>query len=96
MERDVNRSTRSGQFVKESTAERDPGHSTTEHVDGSAGRPRGAPQRQDWPLVTGNASELREFTTKNQHLRRVAGGREAGAVGWIALTGLWPCCGRSR
>lgn len=37
MECDVNRSARSGQFVKSSTAERDPRHTTTEHVDGSAG-----------------------------------------------------------
>ena len=33
-EHDVNRSARSGRFVKESTTERDPRSTTTEHVGG--------------------------------------------------------------
>jgi hypothetical protein len=74
MERDVNRSTHSGQFVKESTAERDPRHTTTEHVDGSAGDREVHRSASTGRFVTETTSELHESTTENQHLRRVAGG----------------------
>jgi hypothetical protein len=39
-EHDVNRSARSGQFVKDSTVEREPGTTTTEHVGGDKSEDR--------------------------------------------------------
>jgi hypothetical protein len=68
MERDVNRSTRSGKFVKESTAERDPQHTTTEHVDGTAGDREVHRSASSGRFVTDATAELHESTTENQHL----------------------------
>ncbi|SDT80080.1 hypothetical protein [Actinoplanes derwentensis] len=68
MERDVNRSTRSGKFVKESTAERDPQHTTTEHVDGSAGDREVHRSAGTGRFVTETTSELHESTTATQKL----------------------------
>jgi hypothetical protein len=95
MENDVNRSTRSGQFVKESTAERDPRHTTTEHVDGSAGDREVHRSASTGRFVTETTSELHEPLPR---ISTSDGSQEveSRAVGRIAVTGLWPCCGRSR
>jgi hypothetical protein len=58
-EHDVNRSTRSGRFVKESTAERSPDTTVTEHVGGET--------RDDEREVNRSASTgrfVRETTTE--------------------------------
>ncbi|MCO8271780.1 hypothetical protein M1L60_14375 [Actinoplanes sp. TRM 88003] len=69
MERDVNRSTRSGKFVKESTAERDPEHTTTEHVDGSSDGDREVHRSaKTGKFVTETTAELHESTTETQRL----------------------------
>ena len=69
-EHDVNRSTRSGRFVKESTAQRDPDHTVTEHVGGDSG---GNGDREvnrsakTGKFVTDTTAELHSSTTETQH-----------------------------
>jgi hypothetical protein len=66
---EVNRSTRSGQFVKESTAERDPDHTVTEHVDGSSGDGDQELNRsaKTGKFVTDTTADLHSSTTETQH-----------------------------
>lgn len=68
-EHEVNRSTRSGRFVKESTAERDPQHTVTEHVssdgDGDQEVNRSAGTGR---FVTETTTDLHSSTTETQHL----------------------------
>ncbi|GLY04402.1 hypothetical protein [Actinoplanes sp. NBRC 101535] len=70
-EHEVNRSARSGQFVKESTAERDPRHTTTEQVGGESSTDdtdreihRSASTGR---FVTETTTELHASTTETQH-----------------------------
>ena len=69
-EHDVNRSARSGRFVKESTAERDPGHTTTEHVggDSSGGDHTVNRSAKTGKFVTDTTAELHSSTTETQHV----------------------------
>jgi hypothetical protein len=69
-EHDVNRSARTGKFVKESTAERDPSHTTTEHVggddkDGDREVNRSASTGR---FVTETTTELHPSTTETQQV----------------------------
>jgi hypothetical protein len=69
-EHDVNRSVRSGRFVKESTAERAPKNTTTEHVGGDKGS---GEQEVNRSAATGRfvketTAELHPSTTETQHL----------------------------
>lgn len=68
-EREVNRSTRSGRFVKESTVERQPRTTTTEHVpsEGSGDREvhRSASTGR---FVRESTAELHPATTETQHV----------------------------
>ena len=67
-ERDVNRSARSGKFVTESTAERDPGHTTTEHVGGdkSGGRHEIHRSTSTGRFVKKTTADLHPSTTETQ------------------------------
>ena len=70
-EQDVNRSVRSGRFVKESTAERDPRHTTTEHVGGD--NDRDGEQEVHRSATTGRfvketTAELHPQTTETQRV----------------------------
>lgn len=69
-EREVNRSTRSGRFVKDSTAHRDPDHTVTEHVgDDQEGDDREVNRSaKTGQFVTGTTAELHSSTTETQHL----------------------------
>jgi hypothetical protein len=68
-EHDVNRSARSGRFVKESTTKRDPKGTVTEHVGGDTGD---GDQEINRSAVTGKfvketTAELHPSTTETQH-----------------------------
>jgi hypothetical protein len=69
-EHDVNRSARSGRFVKESTAKHDPAHTTTEHVGGdrSGGEREANRSAKTGKFVTDTTAELHSATTETQHL----------------------------
>ncbi len=69
-EHDVNRSSRSGRFVKQSTAERDPGHTTTEHVGGDTGDGEREVHRsaKSGKFVTETTAELHPSTTETQRV----------------------------
>jgi hypothetical protein len=69
-EHDVNRSTRSGRFVKESTTQREPAHTTTEHVGGerSGGEREVHRSAKTGKFVTDTTAELHSATTETQHL----------------------------
>ncbi len=69
-EQDVNRSSRSGRFVKESTAERDPKHTTTEHVGGDSGDGDREVHRSSTTgkFVTETTTELHPSTTETQQV----------------------------
>ncbi|MEU8814740.1 hypothetical protein [Actinoplanes sp. NPDC048796] len=69
-EHDVNRSTRSGRFVKESTAERQPDTTTTEHVGGdkSDGDHEVHRSAKTGRFVTGTTAELHSSTTETQRV----------------------------
>ncbi|AGZ41517.1 hypothetical protein [Actinoplanes friuliensis] len=69
-EHEVNRSARSGRFVKETTAQRDPKSTTTEHVGGDKS---GGDQEVNRSTSTGRfvketTAELHPATTETQHL----------------------------
>jgi len=68
-EHEVNRSARSGKFVKESTAERDPSHTVTETVGGDKGdRDREVHRSASTGrFVTETTTELHPSTTETQH-----------------------------
>jgi hypothetical protein len=68
-EHDVNRSARSGRFVKESTAERDPRHTVTEHVGGDKGDGDQEVHRSasTGRFVKETTAELHPSTTETQH-----------------------------
>jgi hypothetical protein len=69
-EHDVNRSARTGKFVKESTAERDPRHTTTERVGGDDqdGDREVNRSTSTGKFVTGTTAELHPSTTETQHV----------------------------
>jgi hypothetical protein len=69
-EHDVNRSARSGRFVKESTAERDPKGTTTEHVGGdkSGGDHEVHRSTSTGRFVTEKTTELHASTTETQQV----------------------------
>ncbi|HEY0002730.1 MAG TPA: hypothetical protein VGB74_19915 [Actinoplanes sp.] len=69
-EHDVNRSVRSGKFVKESTAKREPSHTTTEHVGGkeSSGDQEVHRSAKTGRFVKETTTELHPSTTETQHL----------------------------
>ncbi|GAA1622320.1 hypothetical protein [Actinoplanes couchii] len=71
-EHEVNRSTRSGRFVKDNTAQRDPDYTVTEHVGGNH-----SDQDEDREVnrsattgrfITGTTAELHSSTTETQNL----------------------------
>ncbi|MEU1604148.1 hypothetical protein [Micromonospora matsumotoense] len=66
-ENEVNRSARSGRFVKESTTERDPRHTTTEQV-GSDGEQEVHRSASTGRFVTETTAELHPSTTETQHV----------------------------
>ncbi|MGX6608210.1 hypothetical protein ACWKSP_39720 [Micromonosporaceae bacterium Da 78-11] len=67
-EHDVNRSARSGRFVKESTTKREPSHTTTEHVGGdkSGGEREVNRSASTGRFVTETTTELHPSTTETQ------------------------------
>jgi hypothetical protein len=69
-EHDVNRSVRSGKFVKDSTVEREPRHTTTEHVGGekSGGDQEVHRSASTGRFVKETTAELHPSTTETQHL----------------------------
>ena len=68
-EHDVNRSARSGQFVKDSTVERSPKETTREHVGGDDDGDREVHRSTSTgKFVTGTTAELHPSTTEAQHL----------------------------
>lgn len=67
-DREVNRSARSGRFVKESTAERDPKHTSTEHVGGDKGDHEVNRSTSTGRFVTKTTAELHPSTTETQHV----------------------------
>lgn len=69
-EHDVNRSAKSGRFVKESTAERQPRTTTTEHVGGDSGDGEREVNRSasTGKFVTKTTAELHPGTTETQHV----------------------------
>src|SRR3982751_847423 len=69
-EHDVNRSARSGKFVKDSTVERDPRGTTTEHVGGdkSHGDHEVNRSTSTGKFVTPTTAELHPSTTETQHV----------------------------
>jgi len=69
-EHDVNRSARSGRFVKESTAEREPRTTTTEHVGGdkSGGEQEVHRSASTGRFVKETTAELHPATTETQHV----------------------------
>jgi hypothetical protein len=68
-EHEINRSARSGRFVKESTAERDPRHTVTEKVGGdhSGGDREVNRSASTGKFVTETTTELHPSTTETQH-----------------------------
>jgi hypothetical protein len=69
-EHDVNRSAKTGKFVKESTAERSPKTTTTEHVGGDSGHGEHEVNRSasTGRFVTETTTELHPATTETQHI----------------------------
>lgn len=69
-EHDVNRSARSGRFVKESTAKREPRTTTTEHVaSGQGGKKREVHRSASTGrFVTATTAELHPSTTETQRV----------------------------
>jgi hypothetical protein len=71
-EQDVNRSTRSGRFVKETTADRSPETTTHEHVGGKDGDNDGDREvhrsARSGRFVSDATAELHSSTTETQHL----------------------------
>jgi hypothetical protein len=67
-EHDVNRSVRSGRFVKESTAERAPKNTVTEHVDGTGGDQEVHRSASTGRFVKETTAELHPSTTETQHI----------------------------
>ncbi|SNY30312.1 hypothetical protein [Paractinoplanes atraurantiacus] len=69
-EHDVNRSTKSGKFVKESTAERSPDTTTTEHVGGDQhdGDREVHRSAKTGRFVTETTAELHSSTTETQRV----------------------------
>ncbi|MFI5933024.1 hypothetical protein [Actinoplanes sp. NPDC051494] len=69
-EHDVNRSARTGKFVKESTTERDPKGTTTEHVGGdkSGGEQEVNRSTSTGKFVKETTTELHPATTETQHI----------------------------
>ncbi|GIE82278.1 hypothetical protein Aph02nite_82280 [Actinoplanes philippinensis] len=69
-EHEVNRSARSGRFVKESTAERNPRTTTTEKVGGDSDRGDREVNRSasTGKFVTKTTAELHADTTETQRL----------------------------
>jgi hypothetical protein len=67
-EHEVNRSARTGKFVKESTTERDPKSTTTEHVGGdkSGGEHEVHRSTSTGKFVTETTTELHPATTETQ------------------------------
>ena len=67
-EHEVNRSARSGRFVKESTTEREPRNTTTEHVGGdkSGGDHEVHRSASTGRFVTETTAELHPATTETQ------------------------------
>ncbi|GAB2607324.1 hypothetical protein Aab01nite_02740 [Paractinoplanes abujensis] len=68
-EHDVHRSAKSGRFVKESTAERNPRETTTEHVGGDKGGDREVHRSASTgKFVTETTAELHQSTTESQRV----------------------------
>jgi hypothetical protein len=69
-EHDVNRSARTGKFVKDSTVKRDPKSTTTEHVGGdkSDGDHEVHRSASTGKFVTETTSELHPSTTETQQV----------------------------
>ncbi|MFI5840166.1 hypothetical protein ACIA8K_10725 [Catenuloplanes sp. NPDC051500] len=69
-EHDVNRSTRSGRFVKESTAERSPDTTVTEHVGGETSGDEREVNRSasTGRFVRETTTELHPATTETQRI----------------------------
>ncbi|WP_229070356.1 hypothetical protein [Actinoplanes sp. DH11] len=68
-EHDVNRSTKTGRFVKESTAERSPATTTTEHVGGKEHGDREVNRSaKTGRFVTDTTAELHPATTETQNV----------------------------
>ncbi|WP_306211906.1 hypothetical protein [Actinoplanes sp. RD1] len=67
-EHEVNRSARTGKFVKESTTERDPKGTTTEHVGGdkSGGEHEVTRSTTTGKFVSKTTAELHPATTETQ------------------------------
>ncbi|AGL15111.1 hypothetical protein [Actinoplanes sp. N902-109] len=69
-EHDVTRSSKTGKFVKESTAERSPQTTTKEHVGGSVDKGDHTVNRSSktGKFVTDTTAELHSSTTETQHV----------------------------
>ncbi|WIM99381.1 hypothetical protein ACTOB_003031 [Actinoplanes oblitus] len=67
-EHDVNRSARSGRFVKQTTAEREPKTTATEHVGAGAGDREVHRSTSTGRFVTKTTAELHPATTETQHV----------------------------
>ncbi|MEV4347762.1 hypothetical protein AB0J83_25175 [Actinoplanes sp. NPDC049596] len=69
-EHDVHRSTKSGRFVKESTAERSPDTTTTEHVGGAKSQGDREVHRsaKTGHFVTETTADLHSSTTETQRV----------------------------
>lgn len=67
-EHDVNRSARSGRFVKESTAEREPKTTSTEHVGNDRGDREVHRSTSTGRFVRGTTAELHAATTETQRV----------------------------
>jgi hypothetical protein len=69
-EHEVNRSSKTGKFVKESTVERSPETTTKEHVGGSESSGDHAVHRssKSGKFVTETTAELHSGTTETQHV----------------------------
>ena len=67
-QQDVNRSVRSGRFVKESTAQRDPKHTTTERVGSGHGEREVHRSASTGRFVRKTTAELHPQTTETQHV----------------------------
>jgi hypothetical protein len=69
-DREVNRSARTGRFVKESTAERDPAHTSTEHVGGDEDGREHEVRRSTTTgrFVTETTADLHPSTTETQRV----------------------------
>jgi hypothetical protein len=67
-EHDVNRSARSGRFVKESTVEREPKNTVTEHVGANDGDQEVHRSASTGRFVKETTAELHPSTTETQHI----------------------------